>query len=114
MYQNSIPQLPRLSPEKYENIFNVYVDNDSRYYYNLLQAVNFPTNLPNGVFKIYTVSPGDTLPYISYKLFSTIHLWWIICLTNNIDNPTVNLEPGTTLKILNDSIIKLIVKEINS
>jgi len=114
MYQNQIRELPSLSEEKYENIFKVYLDENDYYFYNLLQSIKVPTDLPPGYFELYTVTPQDTLPYISYKLYKTINLWWIICLFNKIDNPTKKLEPGTTLKIPATSLIRLIVQQINT
>jgi hypothetical protein len=114
MYQNEINELPRLNQDRYENIFNVYLNEDNKYYYNLLQNISFPTDLPEGMFTKYTVSPGDTLPYISYKLFGTINMWWVICLINQITNPTTKLEPGTILRVLNNDTLRVILQEINA
>jgi len=114
MVQNEINELPRLEDERFENIFNIYLDRGNKYFYNLLQGISLPTNLPDGAYTTYRVVPGDTLPYISYKLFNTIGLWWTICLANNIDNPTIKLEPGTELKIINNNLLKLLILEINS
>jgi hypothetical protein len=113
MYQNQISELPKLAEERYENIFNVYQDQDDRYYYNLLETINFPQNLPDAFFSTYTVLPGDTFPYISYKLFGTIHTWWIIALANNIINPIQPLEPSTTLKIPSLNVVREIIRQIN-
>jgi LysM repeat protein len=113
MLQNSVPDLPNLAEDRYENIFNVYQDEDNYYYYNLLQTVKIPTNLPSSLFTQYNVSPGDTLPFISYKLFGTINLWWIICHLNNIEDPTQILQPGSTLNIPNSNIIQEILTQIN-
>jgi nucleoid-associated protein YgaU len=114
MVQNEIKELSRLEDERFENIFNLYLDQNDRYFYNLLQGISLPTNLPDGAYTNYVVEPGDTLPYISYKLFNTINLWWTICLANNIDNPTIKLEPGTELKIIDNNLLKLLILEINS
>lgn len=113
MYQNEITELPKLTEERYENIFNIHQDEDDRYYYNLLETVNFPENLPEAFFNSYTVQPGDTFPYISYKLFSTIHVWWVIALANQIINPIKPLESGTILKIPTINIIREIIRQIN-
>jgi LysM repeat protein len=114
MYQNQISELARLTEEKYENIFNVYQDEDDRYYYNLLETINFPDNLPDAFFTTYTVQPGDTLPFISYKIFSSINVWWVIALANQINNPVLPLETGSQLKIPNMNIIREIISQINS
>ena len=114
MYQNQISELPYLSEERLENIFNVYLDDDNKFFYNILETVDFPENLPDGLFSTYTVEPGDTLPFISYKVFGTIFLWWVICIVNKIDNPVQPLKTGTVLKILNDNTVRVLLQEINS
>lgn len=38
---------------------------------------------------------------ISYKNYSTVKYWWIICVVNNISNPLTEIEDGMILKIPN-------------
>ena len=114
MTQNQIPELPRLRLESYENIFNVYTDNDGRYFYNLLQSVIIPPDLPPGYFNKYNTVYGDTWPLISYKNYDTTHLWWIILLCNNILDPTQITPPATELKILKPEIVSLVLSQINT
>jgi hypothetical protein len=112
--QNQIKGLSILDSENYENIFNVYMDSDDMYFYNLLQTVVFPPNLPPGMFDSYAVGYGDTWPLISYKSYNTPNLWWIILLANEIENPTIQPSPGTFLFIPNEGIVKEILNEIKS
>lgn len=112
MYQNSITELPRLKNENLENIFKVYQDKNDFYYYNLLQTIHFPQNLPDSYFIQYDVTYGDTWPYIAYKVYEDIKLWWVITLANNIINPTEPLVPGTTLKIPNIEVVSEILTQI--
>lgn len=99
MNQNTIDELPKLDTENFENIFNVYQNESGSYYYNLLETVVFPKNLPANFFTTYSIAPGDTWPYISYKAFNTPNLWWLILLVNGIDNPLSKLEIGRSLLI---------------
>lgn len=110
--QNQISELPRLDREKYENIFNVYQTNEGYYYYNLLQTISFPQNLPESVFAIYTIKYEDTWPYVSFKAYQTPNLWWLILLANNIQNPTLPLVPGTDIKIPNSTVVEQVLKQI--
>ena len=112
MNQNNISDLPRLESDKYENIFNIYTDKDNRYFYNLLQTIVFPQNLPNGYFDSYDIVYGDTWPYISYKVYNTINAWWVILLANNIQNPLTTLAPGTQIKIPKLEVVKRIVAQM--
>lgn len=112
MYQNEIKELPRLKNENYENIFNLHQDEDSKYFYNLLQTVHFPSNLPSSYFVDYAVQYGDTLPYIAYKAYKNTRLWWIITHANNIINPVAKIEPGTVLKIPKPQVVTEILTQI--
>lgn len=112
MYQNNIAELPRLKNENLENIFNVYQDDNDFYYYNLLQSIHFPQNLPDSYFVQYNVTYGDTWPYVSYKVYNNTKLWWVITLANNIINPTEPLVPGTILKIPNIDVVSEILTQI--
>jgi len=114
MNQNSIYNLPRLNSTKYENIFNIYTDVDNKYYYNLLQTIAFPDNLPNSFFIQYVVGNQDAWSLISYKMYNTIDLWWIILLANAITNPLEPLIPGTVLKIPNAAIVQDVLAQITS
>jgi nucleoid-associated protein YgaU len=113
MKQNSIKDLPRLRNELYENIFHVHKDEDNRYYYNLLQQVVLPDNLPKELLTTYDVVPGDTLPFISYKVYDTPNLWWVITHANKIDNPTIQLQPGTQLIVPTYLAVREILGQIN-
>lgn len=114
MKQNSFSDLPRLKADNFENIFNIYTDKDDRYFYNLLQTVAFPQNLPEGYFDSYNIVYGDTWPFISYKTYNTTNAWWIILLANNIKNPITTLTPGTRIKIPKMQVAKLIIAQIQS
>jgi nucleoid-associated protein YgaU len=110
--QNDINNLPNLPQSRYENIFSVYQDENKYYFYNLLQTVVIPDNLPANYYTTYKVTYGDTLPYISYKVYGRTDLWWLIAKINNIINPTVSLEPATTFKILVPNIVSTILAQI--
>jgi nucleoid-associated protein YgaU len=114
MYQNSIKELPRLKTENLENIFHIYQNENDLYFYNLLQTIHFPQNLPDSYFQQYNVTYGDTWPYISYKVYGDTRLWWIITLANNIINPTHVLNSGDILKIPNIEVVSEILTQITT
>lgn len=112
MKQNSITSLNKLQTENYENIFNVYQQESGLYYYNLIQTIVFPTNLPKGFFDTYEIGYGDSWPYISYKTYNTPNLWWIILLANQISDPTNNPTPGSLLLIPKTEVVKEVLSQI--
>lgn len=112
--QKEIRELPRLQPELLENIFHIYRDKTQNfYYYNILQSVNFPKNLPARFFTEYICGYEDTWPVISYKHYQTTGLWWLILLANDIMDPTKLPEPGTSLKIPTQSTANSVLSQIN-
>lgn len=112
MKQNSIDELPMLDAENLENIFNVHRDKDGMYFYNLLQTVVFPRNLPANLFSKYFIKPGDTWPLISYKTLKTPNLWWLVLLANGIENPIPQPIPGNILLIPITQVVREILYQI--
>ena len=115
--QNDIPDLATLDFARYENIFKLYKDSNSIYFYNILNSIQVPDDIDKQYF--YTVKINRKIPWttISYEQYATIDLWWLICLINKIDNPIKFVEPGTELKILKRSylpaILNIMQKTIN-
>ena len=112
MKQSQIQDLPPLLPSTYENIFNVYTDENNMYYYNLLECVLIP-ELPVNYFNTYTITPKDSWPMISYKVHGTTALWWLVMQLNNIINPTLPLQTGQILRVLKNDYVSSIVSSLN-
>lgn len=101
-----------ITSENYENIFNVYTDENAFYYYNLLKKVDFPTDLDPEVYDYYETPTVDTYPNIAYKFYNSVTLWWIICAANQIDNPMEQPAAGTLLKIIKPFYVKTILTKL--
>lgn len=114
MKQNDIQELPALESSRFENIFNIHQTDTGEYYYNILNSITFNVDdLSPSIYTIYTVAVGDTYPLISYKKYSTINLWWLICSVNNIKDSTKLPEPGTLLRIIDKDVVVNILAKIN-
>ncbi len=96
-----------LSLSKYDfaNLFSI-VNNGEKSYYNICKTLNFidSSNIPTSLYSVYEFSIGDTWTNLSYKLFGTIRLWWLLCKFNNIENPFEEIIPGTPIKVPGDQI----------
>lgn len=114
MKQNQITELPNLKIESMENIFNIHKNADNKFFYNLLQTIELPDNLPDGYYNTYTVKYQDTWPTISHIAYNTPNLWWIIVGANNILDPTSSPTPGTNIKLYKPEIVKLILDQTSS
>jgi len=112
MKQNDIKDLNRLYSENMENMFNMYTDDNGMYYYNLLQTISFPTDLPPNLFSDYHIRYGDTWPFISYKTLNSPNLWWLILLVNGILNPLEKLIPGTRIKIPSIAVVREVISQL--
>jgi len=103
-------------PEMYENIFNSYRlenDNGNQYvFYNILNKVSLPDNIDDNVFKKFSVPGHMPLTTISYRIYKTMHLWWLIMLCNNIRNPVKLLSPGTVLKTIKPQYLSTVLASI--
>lgn len=114
MKQNQIKELPVLSKENFEKIFNVYKDTNGFYFYNLLQTIVFPQDLPVSLFQAYSVTDKDTWPYISYKAYNTPNLWWVILLANDVHDPTKIAKPGTVIRIPNIKLVQEVLTQVQN
>jgi hypothetical protein len=112
MKQNQITELKKLNVENMENIFNVYQDGNGMYFYNLLQTIVFPQDLPANLFTGYVIVYGDTWPFISYKTLNSPNLWWAILLANGIQDPTKPLVNGDVIKIPIMDVVKSILSQL--
>jgi hypothetical protein len=114
MKHNEVPNVSiQLTPQNYENIFNVHQDKDDMYYYDLLKKVNFPENLNENTFKVYSVTRGDSWALIAWKHYRNVKLWWTICAVNQITNPTQLPETGSQIKIINATVIRSILNQLD-
>lgn len=112
-YQNEINILPKLPTTRYENIFKLYQTTNSQYFYNIINSIQFPTDVNPSVYYEITVSNKMPWTMISFNEYETMDLWWLICVTNNIENPVLLAEPGLKLKIIRKEFLKFIFDEIN-
>jgi len=113
-YQSKIKDLPALSRQRYENIFKLYKNNRGQYYYNINKTVVFPENIDDTKISYITVKQKQAWTTISYHVYKTIELWWLICLLNKIENPLKHPEPGTVLKVLNYDAVNDVLIEIQN
>ena len=101
-----------ITSENYENIFNIFTDENDFYYYNLLKKVDFPDDLDPLVYDWYQCKGGETYPNIAFNYYGSVVLWWIIVAANHIDDPLSQPEAGTLLKIIRTPYVKTILTKI--
>lgn len=88
-YQNQINDLPTISKERYENIFKIYnIDDTSTSYrfYNILNKVTIPDDIDENLLGTINLNVKVPWTILSYKLYNTQFLWWLIFLLNKPKN----------------------------
>jgi len=121
-YQNFVTDLPNLELYRYENLFKVYQTPNSTtpsgtpapnfYYYNILKNINVPSNIANNVFDVIPIAVNTPFPILSYQIYGTSYLWWLICIVNQIKNPFGQALAGQKIKIIRKQYVKTILDSI--
>lgn len=116
-YHNNIKSLQKLSKERYENIFKVYTtsnDNGDTYmYYNILNKVKLPKEIDSEYLGEYTLISKLPWTSISYDVYGTQYLWWLIFIINNYTSPFILPEPGSIITIIKKEYIDSVISQIS-
>jgi hypothetical protein len=101
------------------NLFNAYpdtkLDDPTQLSYNINRTLMFNNidKTPLTYFKKYTPKQSDCWTLISYYVYGTTELWWLICKVNGVKDPTIEPFPTyTELKILNKEYVNNILSQI--
>lgn len=110
-YNNDISDLKRIDEYLYENIFKVYRADD-KYAFNILKTVNIDGDLDPRLFDLVRVAGKQSWPQISFKIYGSINLWWLICCANKIMNPVVNPKPGLVIRVVKPRYVETVLTQI--
>tara|TARA_A100000172_G_C3030974_1_gene106650 strand:+ start:939 stop:1304 length:366 start_codon:yes stop_codon:yes gene_type:complete len=111
-FQNKITDLQELELYRYENIFKVYkTGTKDFFYYNILKKIKIPNDINNNLYDTVNLPVAMPLTTLSYKIYGTTYLWWMIMITNDISNPA-KIESGKTLKIIKRDFLKIVLESI--
>lgn len=110
--QSEILGLPVLGNNRYENIFNIYLNDDDKFFYNLKKSITFPSNVDERIIDSFTLDRNVPWTVISYNIYGTIFLWWTITELNKISNPVIMPEIGTIIKYIKPSYIQELLSQI--
>tara|TARA_R100001129_G_scaffold69708_1_gene47552 strand:- start:2595 stop:2990 length:396 start_codon:yes stop_codon:yes gene_type:complete len=84
-YQDEVSALPDLPLNRYERIFKLFTEpNNGKefYFYNILNKMEFPSNIDSSLLDTHIVKGRQALTSTSYDIYGDIHSWWIIYLLN--------------------------------
>lgn len=111
MKQNEIKDssVNQLRTTNFANVFNVYLNEQGKYFYNLINTIYIPQALEKSLYTSVFPLPGEYLPQFSYRMYKTIDLAWLIAETNKINNMLEPLSPNSPLRVLNDDVVRNIL-----
>lgn len=84
----SVPDIPTVGAEYYENIFNMYQtqDEDAYNYFNISNKVEIDVeNIDENYLDFFYIDTPIPLTTLSYRIFGTQHLWWLIVAMNKLN-----------------------------
>ncbi len=96
-------------------LFNILLDNDRETkFMNIFRSYIANEDVFSDVafFETYEVSNGEYWDNVSFNIYSTPYLWWVIALLNNTINPFEELEDGLTLNVLRDEYIYTLTSDL--
>jgi len=113
--QNSVTDLPSLERTRYENIFKVFKllkDADNSYYfYNINNKVMIPEDLDDNIFNVITPNVNTAWTTLSFRLYGTIDLWWLIFIINRPKDIFL-AESGVSYRYINPGFINDVLTNI--
>tara|TARA_R110002096_G_C14594806_1_gene722266 strand:+ start:1512 stop:1880 length:369 start_codon:yes stop_codon:yes gene_type:complete len=112
--RKNIADLEAISSELYENIFkvNIIENKDKNFlFYNTLNKVIFPDNLSGDTYDELTVQVDTPWTTLSFNLYGTINLWWVVYLINK-PKYIFLAKSGSTVKYITPSAISLILNSM--
>lgn len=103
-----------LNPYDYAQIFNLYEDENSQLYFNLLNDISIDGDIDPSLYDEIFYNSEENWYDLSYRYYGTTRLWWMILISNNIVNPFEDIKTGDRIKIIKKNIISDILAQISN
>jgi len=97
---------------QYENIFNM-AKADEYFFYNIIKKISFPDDIGEDIYFEKFITSNMPWTTFAHTVYGTQDLWWLICCTNKIQNPTDNPVVGKVYKLIRPDLVSRILAEIN-
>lgn len=111
---NNIPTTSVLKVSDLENFFNVELDKNHNYVFNLNETLYI--NADKSSLKQHVCDYDSHWPLLSYTLYGTTRLAWLLMKLNNVDAKHVfDVQPaGTTIYYLEQNQAESILADIHN
>ena len=100
-------------------LFNILLDEDRETkFMNIFKTLRVNRDVKTDIFAFDTYEvEGENQAFwdnISFDLYGTPFLWWIVAIFNDVVNPFEELEPGENLSVLKADYLYTIFKDIDT
>lgn len=114
VYPDKGVDMPYLQMQDLENMLTVHADKRGNYVFNLNQGIYVSISRDN--LSYYTLTHPMHWPVISYVIYDTTRLAWLLMLVNDvkIDNAFDIIQPGTSVLYPTTEAVSQIVSVINT
>lgn len=98
----------------FDNFFDIYQDEESNFFYNLNSTMYF--DVPDSHLKTYICQHDIHWPTISYNIYGTVRLAWLLMKINEItpDLAFKIIPSGSKVKYLDKSDIATVVSNFGN
>lgn len=105
---------PYLELQDLENMLSIHVDKRGNYVFNLNAGIYVSISRDN--LSYYTLTHPMHWPVISYVIYDTTRLAWLLMLVNDVklDNAFDAVQPGMSILYPTSSAVSKIVSVINT
>ena len=106
----------QISNTSYMRLYNILLDTDREtHFMNIFNSVTINEDAQTDIlaFDTYEVSEGEFWDNISYQVYGTPFLWWVIALMNDVSNPFEELEAGTNIKVLKIQNLSILFSDMD-
>ena len=96
--------------------FDILEDDEGNTLLNIWKNYSIPENIKDNedVISYYDASDVSWWENIAYEAYENENLWWMISLTNDVVNPFEELSAGDSVKVIDDTFLYQIIKEIKN
>lgn len=106
----------QISNTSYMRLYNILLDTDRETnFMNIFKSVTINEDAQTDIlaYDTYEVSEGEFWDNISYQVYGTPFLWWVIALMNDVSNPFEELEAGINIKILKTQNLPILFSDMD-
>ena len=95
----------------FENFFDISKDDDGYYRYNLNSTLYLGYSYSD--LKEYVPSHDLHWPIISYNIYGTTRLAWLLCKLNGVKDPIYPVDAGTPVMYVPKELVNKVIQYIN-